>query len=257
MTNPPPAAYHPFTYTASTSVPPLVYYVDVDFEDVSDVFFVINDTVMHASTTAPVFSSGWRHFALTYQQPYVMMCNGAGFEVKQASNYNFARDFSVALTFAADDVNTPQGLLYKGTGSDITSPQTSMSYRVGIANGAVTLDLTDGAMATPTFTGQQVLETGKFYQVIIVKQTTIPAGQKDNPDPYAPPFDLTDLGPGAKAGGSANTSGFPSGSGNVTISDIKAASPGSSSKLQDFLDNLPATSNKSYYGHHFRSRGAP
>ena len=72
------------------------------------------------------------------------MCEGAGFEVKQATNFDFNRDFSIAMTFAASDVNTNQGLLYKGTGSDITSPQLSMSYRVAVSGGAVTLMLTDG-----------------------------------------------------------------------------------------------------------------
>jgi hypothetical protein len=243
-----PTAYHPFTYTASHSLPPLVYYVDVDFEDGSNVWLTINNTVMHAATTPPIFSSGWRHFALAYQQPYVMMCNGAGFEVKQAANYNFNRDFSVALTFSAQDVMTPQGLLYKGTGSDTTSPELSMSYRIGIANGAVTLALTDGtfAITNPPFSGLTVLQPGTFYQVIIVKQTTSPAGQKDNPDPYAPPFDLTDLGPAAKTGATASTSGFPSGSGNVTVTNIGPANPGSPSKLQDFLDKIKTSSSKSY-----------
>ena len=77
----------PFTYSASTAVPPLVYYLDVDFEDESDIYVEDQrhgDARRHG--TPPVFSSGWRHFALTYAQPYVMLCQGAGFEVKQASN---------------------------------------------------------------------------------------------------------------------------------------------------------------------------
>ena len=80
---------------------------------------------MQAVTTPPVFSSRWRHLALTYSQPYVMMCKGAGFEVKDGSNYDFNRNFSIAMTFSASDVNTEQGLLYKGTASPITSPQLS------------------------------------------------------------------------------------------------------------------------------------
>ena len=87
---------------------------------------------MHAATTPPVFSSGWRHFALTYSQPYVMLCQGAGFEVKQATNYDFNRDFSIAMTFAASDVNYDAGnSVQRDRGPTLPSPQLSMSYRVG------------------------------------------------------------------------------------------------------------------------------
>ena len=71
----PVSAYHPFTYLASTSKP-LVYDVDVDFEDGSDIYVRINNSVMQATTTPPVFSSRWRHFALTYSQPYVILVRG-------------------------------------------------------------------------------------------------------------------------------------------------------------------------------------
>jgi len=152
----PTDAYHPFTYIASTSKP-LVYYVDVDFENNFEVYLGINGTVMQAVTTPPVMSSGWRHFSLTYEQPYTILCKGSGFEVSQASNYNFNRDFSIAMTFSASDVNTTQGLLYKGTGSDNTSPELDMSYRVGISNGAVTLQLFDGSgNESPLFLGPTI-----------------------------------------------------------------------------------------------------
>src|SRR5262249_1155657 len=117
-----PLAYHPFTYSSSTATP-LVRFIDVDFETDSDVYVKVNDTVMHAAATPPVFSSGWRHVALTYRQPYTMLLQGAGFEVKQADNLNVSRDFSIAMTFNASDVETEQGLLYKGTGSDQATPQ--------------------------------------------------------------------------------------------------------------------------------------
>ena len=69
-------AYHPVTYSASTNKP-LVYYLDIDFETTS-IFVGINNTVMQTSTTPPVFSSGWQHVALTYAQPYTILCNGLG-----------------------------------------------------------------------------------------------------------------------------------------------------------------------------------
>lgn len=234
--------YHPLTYAASTQTP-LVYFVDIDFEDSSDVFVQINNSVLQATATPPVFSSGWRHFALTYAQPYVMLCRGAGFEVKQGSNYNFNRDFSIAMTFSASDASTQQGLLYKGTGSDITSPQLSMSYRVEVNQGAVTLAFTDGnSTLSPTFTGQAVIEAGKFYQVIIVKKTDTPAGNTDNPDPYAAPFDASDLGPAASGGANLNSSG----SGAITISNITPAGTGATTKSAKFLQNIQTPATKSY-----------
>ena len=172
------SAYHPFTYSASTAVPPLVYYLDVDFEDESDIYVRINETVMHAVTAPPVFTSGWRHFALTYAQPYVMLCLDAGFEVKQASNYNFDRNFSIAMTFSAHDVNSPQGLLYKGTGGPVPAPQLSLSYRVGISGGVVTFDFVDGASNPWSFTGPPILPD-TYYELIIVKSTDTAASDSN------------------------------------------------------------------------------
>ena len=50
----------------------------------------------------------------------------------------------MVMTFAAADVQTEQSLVYKGTGSNNTTPTLAMSYRLGIANGTVTLVFTDG-----------------------------------------------------------------------------------------------------------------
>src|SRR5208282_865201 len=100
-----------------------------------------------------------------------MLCKGAGFEIKDGSNYDFNRNFSLAMTFSASDVNTEQGLLYKGTGSPITSPELAMSYRVTISGGNVILSITDGTNTVVPYTGPSIQEN-TFYQMIIVKQTT-------------------------------------------------------------------------------------
>jgi hypothetical protein len=239
--------YHPVTYRASSSQP-LVYYVDVDFADGSDIYVRINGTVMRTTSTPPVFSSRWRHFGLTYAQPYAILCLGAGYEVKQAGNYNFDRDFSIAMTFAASDVSTLQGLLYKGTGSDVTSPQVSMSYRVAISGGAVTLTLTDGdGNIKGPFAGQPVLEPNQFYQVIVVKHTDTPAGNSGSTDPYAPPFDVSEYAGAAKSGGNATLSGLPTGGGSINISNVAQADNGATPNLTAFLNKLQTqTSSKSY-----------
>jgi hypothetical protein len=240
-----PAAYHPVTYAASTTNP-LVYYVDVDFEDDSNIYLGINNTVLQAAATPPVFSSGWRHVALTYQQPYTLLCMGAGFEVKKGDNYNFNRDFSIAMTFAVSDVTLDQGLLYKGTASDITTPQLSMSYRVGVQAGQVTLQFTDaGNELSPLFTGPPVTD-GQFFQMIIVKHTTTPAGRDDSSDPYVAPFDTSDLGALNSGGMSGHSSGFPAGGGDVTISSVAPAGAGANTKTANFLTGLANPPAKSY-----------
>lgn len=246
--------YHSFTYAASSNMPS-VYFVDVDFQDSTDVFVQINGTVMTCATTNSVFSSGWRHFALTYTQPYAMMCAGNGFEVTDStSNYNFDRDFSIAITFSVSaftvsPAQSIQGLLYKGTGSAKAPPETSMSYRVSITQaGLVRLEITDGTGAVKSFDGPQI-QIGKYYRVIITKSTNTlagaPSAESSNPDPYAPPFDVSDYQTMANAGASLTTSGT---SGNITISGISAGQQSTNTKLGQFLQNLqnPPTHSNSY-----------
>ncbi len=242
-----PNAYHPVTYSASTTAP-LVYYLDVDFEDASDIYVAINNAVLRAAVTPPVFSSQWRHVALTYEQPYVILCQGAGFEVKRATNYNFKKDFSVAFTFSASDVTSKQGLVYKGTGADNTPPELSMSYRVAVENGAITLTLFDGqGIVSPVFRGQAVLEPDRFYQVIVVKRTTSPAGNADSTDPYAPPFDQSDVGAASSGGSRFSATAVPTtGPGSITVSDIAPAGKGATTQAHSFLQKIASPDPKGY-----------
>ncbi len=238
--------YHPFTYYASNQNP-LVYYVDVDFFNGYNIFVRINNTVMQAVTTPPVFTSRWRHFALTYSQPYVMLCLGAGFEVKDGTNYNFNRNFSIAMTFSVTDVNTQQGLLYKGTASSITSPELSFSYQVGVSGGNVTFQLTDTSLTdgqpTPStiFQGPSI-KAKTFYQVIIVKQTTTTSGSTNSDgttDPYGQPFDVSELTPATTGGTSATMTAPPtSGKAPVTFSDVKGT--GKTPKLDSLMTAIGA-----------------
>ncbi|MBS1854108.1 MAG: hypothetical protein JST11_01990 [Acidobacteria bacterium] len=238
--------YHPVTYNSSTQTPPLVYFVDVDFMSRSEIFVQINNTVMRAKTTPPVLTSGWRHFALTYEQPYVMLCDGAPFEVKQGTNYNFNREFSIAITFSASDVVSKQGLLYKGTGSSIPSPDLSMSYSVAIRDQMVTLTVTDGSLTTTEFQGPAVLKPDNFYQVIIVKQTATASANSGSAEPYAPPFDPNEIGKANDSGSTVNTSGFPSGSGSVTMSGVKPHDASSVPTLSNLLNNLHTVPSQGY-----------
>ena len=236
-----PLAYHPVRYSAGTA-DPLVHYVDVDFEDDTRVYVGVNNTVVRATAAPPVFSSGWRHVAVTYQQPYTMLCQGAGFEVKKANSYNFNRDFSIAMTFSATDVDVEQGLLYKGTGSDVTPPQLEMSYRVGLANGHVTLQFTDGSdNISPTFVGPAVTPD-QFFQLIVVKHTRTPAGRDDSADPYAAPFETADLG---SVPLTANVSGFPEDGGDITISDM-APGTGANPRITEFVTAIASPQPKGY-----------
>jgi hypothetical protein len=242
----PPLPYHPVTFAASTTANP-VYYVDVDFEDSMDIYVQINNTVMSCSTIPPVFSSQWRHFALTYTQPYTMVCANAGFEVSQGANYDVNTDFSIALTFSVSDTSVTQGLLYKGTGSATTPQQLSMSYRVTVTNGNLCLQLTDADSMKPSqlFQGPTITAS-QYYQAIIIKYATTLAGNANSNDPYAPPFNPTDLTQAQKLGSSFTlNSSTP-----TSVSNITQNTPlGTGAKLdsQNFLSNIGNnTSNQSY-----------
>jgi hypothetical protein len=177
-----------FTYISDN---PLISYANIDFPNTSLINVTLNDTVMQAVTTPPGLTSGWRHIALTYTQPYVMVCTGAPFVVANGSGFNFDRDFTISMTIAVSDTGKEQGLLYKGTGSDIPAAQTQTSFRVTLTDqNQVKLEVANGDGSTPgSFTGP-ALEAGQFYQVLITKHTKTPMGSDDaDSDPYSPPFD--------------------------------------------------------------------
>jgi hypothetical protein len=240
-----PAAYHPVTFSASTSAMP-VYYLDVDFEDASRIYIGINHAVMLASVAPPVFSSKWQHFALSYTQPYVMLCQGDGFEVQNGSNYNVARDFSIAFTFSAKDVTDPQGIVYKGAGSAIPTPDYLTSYRVTVENSTIALSFTDATGAAQKFTGPPgAVLSDNFYEVIIVKRTTTPLGRADSTDPYAPPFGSSDLGDAMANGASVNfTPPINSAGGSITVSNIQPA--GTPTPTDDLIKALGTPQKMSY-----------
>ena len=179
-----------FTYIGENT---LISYANIDFPNTSTINVTVNDTVMQATTTQSALNSGWRHIALAYTQPYVMVCTGAPFVVANGSGYNFERDFTISMTIAASETGTEQGLLYKGTGSDIPAAQTQTSFRVKLtAANEVQIDVANGdGTSTGSFTGPSLV-TGQFYQVLITKHTKTPMGSDDaGSDPYSPPFDPT------------------------------------------------------------------
>src|SRR5579872_2702695 len=250
-----PDEYHLLTYTASTNVTvaggavaPLVYDVDVDFQNKSTIFVRINNTVLKTVTTPPVFSSGWRHFALTYTQPYNMLLQGGAFEVKDASNYDFDRDFSIAMTFNVSDISSDQGLLYKGTGSATPSPQLNMSYSVAVINGMVTLTLIDSTLGVNVFQGPAI-QANQDFQVIIVKHTNTlagtPADSSTPADPYAPPLNLGDMADANSKGAIMDTDGVPSAKGQIKFSNVQPQS-GKLSAFQTKLQTQAAANLQSY-----------
>ncbi len=227
-----PAAYHPFTYqssgaAASNGATAPVSFIDVDFEDASDIYLQVNSTVMTASVVPPVFTSKWQHFVLSYTQPYVMVCQGAGFEVQNGTNYNVEREFSIAFTFSVSDANTTQGLVYKGSGSSIPSPQYVASYSVYVEGGQLILVFQDGAGQTHTFqTPAGSIQQDVFYEVNIVKRTQTPQSStsSDGSGPYAPPFAGSDLSSLSTKGFSSNAT-LPSGDNDnsLTVKGIQPA----------------------------------
>ena len=174
------------TYAASDESDRPVSYITVNFDNSTTIRLRVNETTMRCITSPTVFTSGWRHFAFTYDQPYVMACNGDGFEVKQAGNFNFERDFGIIITFKVSDttyplmsqlsnITVPQGLLYKGTGSSSAPPELSMSYRVAVVNGKIEMSIAEGQGAVRKFAGPPVV-VDKFHRLIINKFTN-PLGQ--------------------------------------------------------------------------------
>ncbi len=187
-----------------TGVNPLISYADISFPNTSQITVTVNDTVMQASTTPSTLTTNWRHVCLAYTQPYVMVCSGAPFVVANGSNFNFERDFTIAMTVAASATGAMQGLLYKGTGSAIPAPQTQSSFRVTLdAGNHVVLEVANGDGTTGSLTGP-ALDPKNFYQVLITKHTKTPMGKDDDAssDPYSPPFDThtTPTAPPIKVG---------------------------------------------------------
>ena len=119
-----------------------------------------------------------------------MVCQGGGYEVADGTNYNFSSDFSIAMTFAASDVNTDAGSRLQGHGlQQHRHPRSDMSYRVaraqrrGHARRLTDGDGNDQHASSPDRPSQP----NTFYQVIVVKQTTTPrppGRTRRSTDPY-------------------------------------------------------------------------
>jgi hypothetical protein len=242
-------AYHPFTYSASNQQLN-VYRIDVDFENATNIYVQINKSVLHATTVAPMILSNWRHFALTYVQPYTMLCNGAGFEIKDGSHYDFSRDFSIGITFAVSDTQTEQALLYKGTGSSNTPPYLDMSYRVEVSGGNVVLTVKDGTGKTQSFTGPSIA-ANQYYELVIVKKTSTGGGQEGtSADPYALPFDLSDISKVSKGTNNIDVSNLPpSGNNPSSFSNVSPQKVDGADSYNTFMQNMQdnnAGSNQRY-----------
>ena len=237
----PVSQQHPFTYSSGN---PLIGYADINFAVASNIIVTLNDTVMHTVTTPPPFSAGWRHVSLTYTQPYAMNCQGAGFEVLDGSGFNFERDFSIAMTFAVTDIETTQGLLYKGTGADIGSPQLQTSYRVTVSAGTVNVDVYGADGSSYHFVGPPVSPTS-FYQLMITKQTDTPLGKSDTAspvDPYAPPFSNDDINNAIKGGQQAQLNS----DGSINIGPPSGGNATQLAAMQKFNNLTVLPSNKSF-----------
>jgi hypothetical protein len=190
-----PTFYHPFTYSVSNSSP-LVYHIHIGFENLSksqsntgveqhNVYVQVNNMVMKTPTVPPILSSKWRHLALTFAQPYAIKCQGAGFDVKDGTNYNFNREFSIAMTFLVNDTTTKQGLIYKGAGSKARSPDASLLYMVTVEEGKVMLYMMTGGSQLTVVPGP-VISTGQLYELFISKQTVSPTGSAEDPYGFTP-----------------------------------------------------------------------
>lgn len=210
---------------------PLVQQIKIGFQDTLvneteqlNVYMRVNDLVMKATTAPPMLSSGWRHLALTYAQPYAMTFTGAGFEVKKADNYNLNREFSLMMVFMMKDVTKRQGLLYKGTGSHGASPDLRMSYMVTVEGGKAYLTFTDGNLdVSNPFQSQATIIAGRWYELTVTKQTLMPGASSD--DPYQAPVGPADYNTMLSSKTNLNISGLQLGSDStVTMSKFQPPS---------------------------------
>jgi len=227
-----------FTYSGDNA---LISHASIEFPNTSLINVTLNKTVMQASTTPTAIASGWRHIALTYTQPYVMVCTGAPFVVANGSNFNFERDFTISMTISASSTGQVQGLLYKGTGSDVKPPATQKSFRVTLTeNNEVQLDVENADGTTGSYTGP-ALVLGQFYQVLITKHTKTPMGADNDAssDPYTPPFDPSTMTATPQPPGSIDIS-----KGSLSVSNEYNANAGS---FESFAANInPSVSNTGY-----------
>ena len=234
---------HVFTY-ATDNDKSLVNFVDIDFPDRSQIGITVNKTALQAQLAPSGTTPGWRHVALTYTQPYVMVCTGAPFVVDDGSGFNFERDFTIAMTIAVSDIGAQQGLLYKGAGTPVSSaPQPGSSFRVTLdAQLHVVLEVmnADQLHSVGSYTGP-ALTAGQFCQVLITKHTKTPMGKDDDAgsDPYSPPFDPQSQVPQPQA------QPIDISQGSLSITNDNASN---ASGLADFMKGLqsPGASDSGY-----------
>jgi hypothetical protein len=235
-----------FTYAAGAN--PLMSYLDITFPDTSTIKLTLNDTVVYAGTTQPVFGSGWRHLALTYTQPYIMVCTGAPFVVADGSDFNFDRDFTILMTISANEIGQTQGVLYKGTGSEVPAAQTQTSFRVTLTEAnEVAVDVVGSDGSIGSFTGP-ALPPGELYQVLITKHTKTPTSRSKkldgttddtDSDPYSLPIDPTKLAAVPKPPSSISVD---NGQANIDTSTIGA------NDFEQFAESLQGADNtRGYY----------
>ncbi|WP_434667423.1 hypothetical protein P5W99_38965 [Paraburkholderia sp. A3BS-1L] len=225
-----------FTYRAGAN--PLISNVDITFLDTSTIKLTVNETVVYAGTTQPVFGSGWRHLALTYTQPYIMVCTGAPFVVADGSDLNFERDFTILMTLSASEIGQTQGVLYKGTGSEVPAAQTQTSFRVTLTTAnEVAVDVVGADGSIGSFTGPALPEDN-LYQVLITKHTKTPTSRSTKldgttdtgSDPYSPPVDPTKMAAVPQAPSSIKVD---SGSATIDTSTI------GDNDFEKFAESLP------------------
>ncbi len=137
------------------------------------------------------------HLALSYTQPYVMVCSGAPFVVADGSGFNFERDFNHCHDRCLPAARQrPRASLYKGTASDVPVSQTQTSFRVTLTSkNEVRLEVANadgsdnGGFTGPITHGGPVLP-GANHQA---HQDPYGERQRGQRSPTAPPFDPSQM----------------------------------------------------------------
>ena len=242
---------------ASNSVQNLIQFVNISVGDLQLssgftlelVQLMIND-VIFAGAILNDPNELWRHLALVYNQPYMISCNGAGYMLKNGSNYNPLQDLALAVSFGLSTLGSKQGLVYKGTGNGSSSNSTDSYFLYINETGSPVFEYLDG-----TGVKQQIISTLKVtpgsnrYLLFFSKKTDYGTGSQPNSNSvYPSPLDPQSI---ALSTQNTNYNGTvqTGNGGNTTVSGINSNPSGGSNPLQDYTNNLFAPPGSQTYSY--------
>ena len=243
--------------TASNSTQNLIQFVSVSIGDLvlSNGFslelvqLMINDIVF-AGAILNDPNELWRHLALVYNQPYMINCHGAGYMLKNGSNYNPLQDLALAVSFGIGALGSKQGLVYKGTGNGSSSNSTDSYFLYINETGSPVFEFLDGMGVQQQITSTLKITPGtNRYLLLFSKKTDYGTGSNPNSNTvYPSPLDPQSIALSAQNTNYNGTVQTGNG-GNTTVSGINSNPGSGSNPLQDYTNNLFAPPGNQTYSY--------